>query len=300
MPEVANRFNPEKNHVNLLFHHGRVLQDSEMNELMSLFSHQISVLTKLVFKDGVCTKRPVLTASHLSCPDAFILIEGKFVFVSKKDLPKNSVVGIRYKKIILTAKEDRDLEDQTEGSVNEGQPGADREIITAEWAEETDTGSENLKFINPEYNVNNLISLSLGSWDAVVSSDFTDSPEHKLFSSLESALLHVKPGSRIFVKSHTSEVKKTIRIDHDDLYIEFSPSVRYLGADDFPGAGDDSDKSLFYITGSYVTLCGGIHGFPDYRNRSQDYKPKIATATNDTVFFNNITIFSWKVALKSF
>ena len=288
MPEVASRFDPKKNHMNLLFHHGRVLQDSEMNELMSLFWHQISVLTNIVFKNGVCTNKPVLTSAHLSCPDAFILIGGKFIFVSKKDLPKNSDARVRYKKMILTAKEDRDLEDQTEGSVNEGQPGADREVIVAEWAEEKDTGSENWYFIKPEYNTDNLSSLSFGNWDAVVSPEFTDSPEHKLFSSLESALLHVKPGSRIFVKNHKSEVKKTIRIDSDDLYIEFSPSVRYLGAKEFPGTGDDSEKSIFYITGSYVTLCGGIHGFPDYKNRSSDYKPKIATATNDTVFFNNV------------
>ena len=124
MPEIANRFDPKKNYMNLRFHHGRVLQDSEMNELMSLFWHQISTFAGTVLADGVCTNPPThAQGGGWNCPDSFVVIRGQFVFVPAKDLPTGVAVGVKYRKKILTAKEDRDLEDQTEGSVNEGQPG---------------------------------------------------------------------------------------------------------------------------------------------------------------------------------
>jgi len=294
---VANRFDPKKNYMNLLFHHGRVLQDSEMNELMSLFWHQISTFAGTVLKDGVCTNPPAhAQGGGWNCPDSFVVIQGQFVFVPAKDLPTGVAVGVKYRKKILTAEDDRDLEDQTEGSVNEGQPGADREIVEAEWADirrdEREEGWSyqpiytRLRGESPGYC--NLVELTSGMWDAVVQLN-SGQGDDRIYWSLESALNEAQPGWRILVKfASPMKIKSSIHIEQSDLYIEFAPGVKMLAHREFPQIGEDSEKSIYYITGKNVTLTGGIHGFPYNKTEDPHKKPRIATSTNSSTFFNNI------------
>ena len=300
MPEIANRFDPKKNYMNLLFHHGRVLQDSEMNELMSLFWHQLSTFTGTVLKDGVCTSPPThAQGGGWNCPDSFVVIQGRFVFVPAKDLPTGVAVGVKYRKKILTAEDDRDLEDQTEGSVNEGQPGADREITEAEWAdirreereEEWSYQSIYTRMRGDSPGYCNLVELTSGMWDAVVSTlPFGSARDgDRIYTNLEWALRDAKPGWRILVKSMPIlKISRSIHIDQSDLYIEFAPGVKMLADRDFPQIGDDSERSIYYINGSNITFNGGIHGFPYNKTEDPNKKPRIATSTNSSTFFNNI------------
>ena len=296
MPEIANRFDPKKNYMNLLFHHGRVLQDSEMNELMSLFWHQLSTFTGTVLKDGVCTSPPTLAqGGGWNCPDSFVVIQGRFVFVPEKYLPTGVVVGVKYRKKILTAEDERDLEDQTEGSVNEGQPGADREIIEAEWADIRRDQMEDGWSYQDVYTRNNrdrpeycnLVELTSGMWDAVIQPQ--GQTGDRIYWNLKSALEEAQPGWRILVKyASPMKIKRSIHIDRSDLYIEFAPGVKMLADRDFPQIGDDSEKSIYYITGRNITFNGGIHGFPYNKTEDPNKKPRIATSTNSSTFFNNI------------
>ena len=283
--------------MNLRFHHGRVLQDSEMNELMSLFWHQISTFAGTVLADGVCTNPPThAQGGGWNCPDSFVVIQGRFVFVPAKDLPTGVAVGVKYRKKILTAKEDRDLEDQTEGSVNEGQPGADREITEAEWAdirreereEEWSYQSIYTRMRGDSPGYCNLVELTSGMWDAVVQSG-SDQGDDRIYRSLDSALEDAQPGWRILVKSRpVLKIKRSIHIDQSDLYIEFTPGVKMLADEEFPQIGEDSEKSIYYITGRNITINGGIHGFPHNKTEDPHKKPRIATSTNSSTFFNNI------------
>jgi len=287
---VANRFDPKKNYTNLLFHHGRVLQDSEMNELMSLFWHQISTFAGMVLKDGICTNPPThAQGGGWNCPDSFVVLQGQFVFVPAKDLPTGVVVGVKYRKKILTAEDDRDLEDQTEGSVNEGQPGADRDFIEAGWAdirqEERESGFDYQNVY--EQKTCSLVELTSGMWDAVVQPH--GQAGDRIYWDLKSALEEAQPGWRILVKyTYPLKIKRSIHIDQSDLYIEFAPGVKMLADRDFPQIGEDSEKSIYYITGRNVTLTGGIHGFPYNKTEDPHKKPRIATSTNSSTFFNNI------------
>lgn len=286
---VANRFNSKKNYTNLLFHFGRVLQDAEMNELMSLFFHQISMANNLVFGNGVATAIPEKYTEKWVCPDAFALVDGRFVFVRSRTLTGSKAPGIKYRKKVITAVVDRSLLDETIGSVNEGQPGADRELIEAEWSFENPGSNWEFEEI-AKSRVSTLQDLQQGGWDYVVVDEDVASTSDVIFHSLKEALKVADPGSRILVKGgiEAHGLKSTIEIDTDDLYIEFGPGVKILADRTFPQIGDDNKRSIFYITGKNVTLHGGIVGFPENRVPNPDKKPMIATANNTSATVENL------------
>lgn len=305
---VANRFNLIKNYMNLLFHGGRVLQDSEMNEVMSLFFHQLAKTNQHILPEGsIFNSNILILEDQISCGSNFILLDGKFVYIPEKglDKPDQSIyqLGVKYRVKTVTASDTEELNDQTVGSVNEGLPGADREVYEIVWATNLEVLEDDWKFLKvrtimsdrlTKAPILNLRTLAEMAWDAVVSYDVVNFDNRdRCFYTLQEAIDAAPEGSRILVKDSELQIRKPILIHKDNLFIQFSPGVKFLADESFPGIGDNSEKSIFYVTGNNVTLQGGIHGFPHGTGSDPNVRPIVVSSSNSSTFFNEVRLVGY-------
>ena len=147
--QVANRFDASKNHVSMGFH-PRVLQDSEMNELVSIIHHQQKMINQLLYPEGTLIKGEVIaTEDGIRGSEATILIDGYYLHVPEKAVPtdKNARIGLKYRAKTVTAKIDESLRDANKESINYGMPGADRLAYDVEWSHEGEVLGPEWKFI---------------------------------------------------------------------------------------------------------------------------------------------------------
>lgn len=256
--QVANRFNAENNHVSMGFH-PRVLQDSEMNELVSIIQHQQKKINSLLYPDGTLIKGFIEAVDDgFAGSVGSVMCDGYQLYVDAKTViaPKNCIAGLKISKKILTANEDDSLRDGNKDSINFGMPGADRLAYSVHWAHDGEVDNESIfvsthqiidgkvKANKPRHTLSFLASLS---YDAVVGAEY---------STITEALEAVGENAKILV-TQSSELSEPIKINKS-VQVDFAGDVSYSFADDF------EHESLFEVSkDAQVNINGGSFVFPN-------------------------------------
>ncbi|MFK7822787.1 MAG: DUF4815 domain-containing protein [Oligoflexales bacterium] len=286
--QVANRFDATKNYVGMGFH-PRVLQDSEMNELVSIIQHQQKMINLLLYPEGTLIKGGVVaTEDGFRGSQATILVDGYYLHVPEKSVPteKSALIGIKYRAKTLTAKMDESLRDANKESINYGMPGADRLAYDVEWSHEGDVLGPEWKFtathelvegvLKASKPVHNLRFLSNLSYDAIVGpGGYTSIPE---------ALNSLGENSKVLVTGDGS-YSKPILIKKNYTEIHFASGVHCRFNDDFNG------DALFNVAENiHANIKGGI--FPSIGKNK-----KLCIAKTKTVFVSEVYLSESEINL---
>ena len=277
--QVANRFDANKNHVGMGFH-PRVLQDSELNEMLSIIQHQQAMINRLLYPNETLIKGSLVKSEEgFKCSEATVLIDGYYLHVPEKTVyaDENDYIGIKYRARTVTAKEDESLRDDNKDSINYGMPGADRLVYDVDWApSEEELGPEWKLMIThvikdgrpmPRKPVHNLSFLSSMSYDAIVGPGG--------FASISEAVENSSAKAKILVTVDSSH-SEPIQIEKNHVEIHFAKGVHCGFADGFEG------DALFVVSeNTHASIKGGIFPFPD------DSK-KLCIAASPTVFISEV------------
>ena len=277
--QVVNRFDANKNYVGMGFH-PRVLQDSELNEMLSIIQHQQAMINQLLYPNETLIKGSLVKSEEgFKGSEATVLIDGYYLHVPEKTVyaDENDYLGIKYRARTVTAKEDESLRDDNKDSINYGMPGADRLVYDVDWAHSEEEPGTDWQFMAthrvkdgrpmPRKPVHDLSFLSSMSYDAIVGPGG--------FASIGEALENSPAKAKILVTVDSSH-SEPIQIEKNHVEIHFAKGVHCGFADGFEG------DALFLVgENTHASIKGGIFPFPDASK-------KLCIAASPTVFISEV------------
>ena len=151
-----DRFEPNKQYEQILFHPDRPLQASELTELQSILAHHSAKLGNVLMVDGDIQGgmafRISENGSEITIEDGEVYLDGKVRSFEEQTIPfsKNGVfeVCVALSQEVITSEDDDELLDQTSGVESFYSPGADRLKETVYLTSDADVGVPILEFRN--------------------------------------------------------------------------------------------------------------------------------------------------------
>lgn len=139
--DYYDRFDPEKGYDDLLFRASNGLQSAELNDLQKLFSHRLTRIADVLFKegdvvrDGACLVNADTGAVTMGAGAVYIAGAVRDVPTATFTIPVDRVVriGVHLTTTYVTELEDPDLRDPAPGTENQGEPGAGRTKRVCAW-----------------------------------------------------------------------------------------------------------------------------------------------------------------------
>ncbi|MDR2164577.1 MAG: DUF4815 domain-containing protein [Zoogloeaceae bacterium] len=138
---IYSRFDPAKNHDEILFRAGKVLQSAELNDWQKMEKHRRKGIADALFKDGdvIRDAQCVVDAEtgYTQCQSGALYLSGavRGVLPATLTIPTVGIVtlGIYMVESVITELEDPALRDPAVGTRNYEEPGAVRLAITPVW-----------------------------------------------------------------------------------------------------------------------------------------------------------------------
>ncbi|AMW61859.1 tail fiber protein [Bacillus phage Vinny] len=137
-----DRFAPNSNRERVLFHADRALQQSELNEMQSIFDFNVKRMGDSIFKDGaiqsgmafnftyVDPKDKTKGVTAITVEDGFIYLAGKIRSFTAQTIPftgkGKEIIGVELSQKVITSADDPTLLDPTQDVANYLSEGADR------------------------------------------------------------------------------------------------------------------------------------------------------------------------------
>lgn len=154
MPDnYYDRFNEAKNYEKILIREGYGTQGSEINELQSSASHRLKGIADALFKDGdIIRDASVIIdkdTGKVRAASGAVYLKGAVRGVADAEftipITGTIAIGVRLIEKVVSELEDKSLYNPAIGSRGEGEPGAWRLQVTAQWGfdpGEPDAGGE--------------------------------------------------------------------------------------------------------------------------------------------------------------
>lgn len=247
-----DRYSPASSYEKHLFTN-RVCQAPELNEIQSRAAHKVSNLGGSIFANGyVVAGGFTVKMDEVSLSAHRVFVLGEVRSLPAKKLAKivaGKTIGVSYRWIVVTAKDDPRLSDPVAGSKNEGEQGADRLKLALDWSVDGEQNfvplyqvsadAAGMNVITPatSYLRNDLLALKsalqFNGVDILIDSrlfeGLTD-PEAKrmngfgMFKGLDAIQL-VKAGQTICVAHvEDSSLSEAIEVTHENVSLKFSSS----------------------------------------------------------------------------
>lgn len=140
--QYYSRFDEAQNYDEHLFIAGRGLQSAELNEIQKQGASRLKGVADALFKDGDIIRDAAVVVDAdtgvVQCQSGAIYLRGAVRGVAPATLTVPVVgvfaIGILLTESVVTALEDPALRDPATGTRNYNEPGAERLLVTPEWA----------------------------------------------------------------------------------------------------------------------------------------------------------------------
>lgn len=146
LQDYYDRYDPDKGYDRILFRDTRVLQGAELNEMQRILGGRMRGVVDALFKDGDIIRDAQVTYDEnngqANCQAGLIYLAGavRQVEAAVLTVPNEGVraIGVFLSNQVITELEDPGLYNPAIGVRGEGEPGAARLKVTAQWGLSTD------------------------------------------------------------------------------------------------------------------------------------------------------------------
>lgn len=140
MENYYNQFDENKHYKFIKFRAGKGLQSTELNEIQSMFLHELNTIANTLYGDGSVLRGGAvdINDTHVILSESVIYAKGWTHTIPQTELTITTVgtelIGIAIKEADVTELDDESLRDPAVGTRNYKEPGAGRLKITSRYA----------------------------------------------------------------------------------------------------------------------------------------------------------------------